>query len=292
MIGLILLACAGTDAAPVADSASEWDGCADSPWIDVAAGNGLVCGLHVDGCGECWGRTDDADAAMPDRTWLDVELPAVTGLDTEHGCGRIDGGSLCWGRSSHGQTSMPDEEFEALALGLDSTCGIRTDGTIRCMGPRTIEDSTPSVRFSKIVGGIGFCGLTVEGAVMCWGYHGQTRLDSVVATDIAQSDDVIWALKSDRASAWWVDGGGALPTADFDVPDYRKHLCRGCFIRTDGSIDCDASGSASEPPAGEFSALVCADRYACALRGDGHLTCWGEGDATNAWYQVPGSYGG
>ena len=53
--------------------------CDDLPWSQVVAGSRQACGIHTDGCAECWG-IDGSDAFYEDTGWTDYadqEAPSV-----------------------------------------------------------------------------------------------------------------------------------------------------------------------------------------------------------------------
>ena len=54
-LGLLsAVACAPTDKAPT--DPSEPRRCQDLPWKQVSTGMYVACGVHTDGCVECWGN--------------------------------------------------------------------------------------------------------------------------------------------------------------------------------------------------------------------------------------------
>lgn len=131
-------------------------------FVSVSAGAGRSCGVRTDGVGVCWG-------AFPS--------PATTGLVVidagwgDHACGiDVNEEIVCWGAVHRGVTSAPRGRFVDVAVdGRGRSCGVRfLDRTIDCWG----EDLgwVPDGEFVAVEGREpGFCGLTLNGEVRCWG---------------------------------------------------------------------------------------------------------------------------
>jgi hypothetical protein len=61
-LGLTVAACAPTGSGTDTGGGDVVpDQCPDVAWKDVSTGTGRTCGVHVDGCIECWG------GCLPDR---------------------------------------------------------------------------------------------------------------------------------------------------------------------------------------------------------------------------------
>ena len=69
------------------------------------------------------------------------------------------------------QADAPRRRFAGVAVGTDHTCGLRTDGRIRCWGWNEDEVmDPPEGRFITVTAGErNSCGLRDEGTVTCWG---------------------------------------------------------------------------------------------------------------------------
>ena len=67
----------------------------------------------------------------------------------------------------------------------------------------------------------------------------------------------------------------------------NRQLDYACAIRTDHTLHCwgDGAHAKTTPPAGTFSALSLAADHACALRTDGSIACWGNPGI--AWASIP-----
>ena len=129
--------------------------CGDSPWIHVAVGYDLACGVHENGCSECWGRqTEGDDAEVPDDVvFQTLVLPnwGEKDEDAYHACGlTTDGETRCWGRNETRQATVPPGDYVHLSLGSDTTVGTLSNGDVRCWGgshcetPKYILEATTS----------------------------------------------------------------------------------------------------------------------------------------------------
>lgn len=172
-----------------------------------------ACALDRTGTVHCWGANSDffefgASPSTIQGSPLPVVVPVpklrgfATGVGT-HFCGvEQDGDAVCWGRGTFGQlgrgtpgaTGNPpaevqgDIEWDQLALGRISTCGLADDGTGYCWGtnqrgevgvdtvplgalsttPRKVVDG--DVKFRQVVAGwLHACGIATTGQTFCWG---------------------------------------------------------------------------------------------------------------------------
>ncbi len=52
-----------------------------------------------------------------------------------HSCGvKTDGSVKCWGSNFQGQSTPPDGSFSSVSSGENHTCGVRTDNSVQCWG--------------------------------------------------------------------------------------------------------------------------------------------------------------
>lgn len=132
---------------------------------DLCAGGAHACAILADKSVSCWGRNDDGQ--LGDGTNVSRSTPVrANGVDsveqlacgTFHTCARrADGAVFCWGRDDHGQigdgtTGTPHPRptqvvglalASAIAAGLDDSCAILPDRTLRCWGS-AVSRATPS----------------------------------------------------------------------------------------------------------------------------------------------------
>ncbi len=170
-----------------------------SPRYDaLAAGQGFTCGL-AGGRASCWGRGRGAPEAVDTG---EVSLLALR-ASRDHACAlTASGGLLCWPvregplvAVSVGEGAGPFLSLGVAGVGT-AACGVGADGLATCFGPlmqSIVYDQAgghllPTVfdgplpgahRFAQLDGDEGVCGLTVEGAVLCW----QRNVGSVIDPD-------------------------------------------------------------------------------------------------------------
>jgi hypothetical protein len=201
---------------------------------DVALGFYETCALTESGDVLCWGdEQPSAAAAVP----LDLGGPAVqVTAGSAHACARLEDGSVvCWGDGADGRLGygdvppdcwcdsdprccVGDDEAPAnrgsvplggpaidVAAGVDHTCAVLDDGTVRCWGSNDVgalglgrldvvgDDETPLDAGAVDVGGSAVrieaaseqtCAELEDGTVRCWGlterWDGTTDYDCMV----------------------------------------------------------------------------------------------------------------
>jgi cysteine-rich repeat protein len=211
------------------------DGCEDdcsysSGAMKVATGSSHTCALFWDGQVKCWGHNFFGQLGQGHIDFIGDDEPASAGSFVDlggiavdiaaggsHNCALMDDASVrCWGDggvgalgyggtwdvgndgpvSSAGTVDVGDDVV-ALSLGLDHSCALTDQQTVRCwgynnygqlgQGNTTIigDNETPSNFDPVIIGddvtaiSAGFrstCALLVSGNVRCWGYNGNGNL--------------------------------------------------------------------------------------------------------------------
>lgn len=132
------------------------------PWVKIGRGGNHTCGIKLDGSAWCWGQATNGklgnglmapDTGFPQRVldpgpWIDIE----TSQADDTSCGiKYDGTMWCWGTDSSQQLgngapsssqSSPSRVLDpgpwaAVDMGLNLTCGLKTDGSAWCWGSDT-----------------------------------------------------------------------------------------------------------------------------------------------------------
>jgi hypothetical protein len=206
------------------------------------------------------------------------------------------------------------ERFTQIVAGSANTCGVTTDGRVRCWGSfgdcRDLEDECPTARGNFVpkradqtakrlsVGFDDTCAINLEGSINCWGRKGggmpipPAQVDGVftalsIPFAIRASDGAI--VNVDPPLPLPPDAGWSrpsIPAGSFvDVSGFQYY----CGIRSDGTLTCwgssRADGVTDEPPAGSFTQLAVTNYFGCALETDSEIVCWGWG--TKDWEIVP-----
>ena len=159
---------------------------------------------------------------------------------------RDDGSIACWGT---GMSAPPDGTFKSVASDHGSGCGIRTDGSLTCWGfDPEYSEPPPQGSFAAVaISGDGGCALGADGRISCWGDTGSppgSRFQRIATASDGDAATVTCALGVDGTVACWSD----LP--EFVAP----------------------------PPPGRFTAITVGSSFACGVRDDARLQCWGSVD--------------
>lgn len=271
----------------------------DRTWLEVSAGSFQTCGLHGDGCIECWGGEElDGELNVTDtgerRDWVDYgddEPPygafthiAVSqdGLGSNHACALdTEGRVSCWGRDDVGQSTPPAGTFAVLSLNSHRTCGIRTDTTIACWGLWSEFGGMPTDPgfVSLHSGASGYtCAVNVDGYVACWQQEERfvDRIGQFSSVGVgyracaSRVGETIDCWRPSDGLAYAVDGVPAEPGF--------VHVCQssdlGCALAADGHVEC--WGYVYDVPADtKFSQVSCGSQHACGVTLDGEIECWG-----------------
>jgi alpha-tubulin suppressor-like RCC1 family protein len=237
----------------------------------IAAGWFHTCGLDLDGTVWCWG--DNGSGALgtldPDVHPLPVRLsgmPTLRGLVTgaTHTCGIDQGGTAyCWGTNGSGQLGV-----------LQSTerCG---------QGPcsRQPVPVAGGLTFTSLSAGPSHtCGVTLDGAVYCWGSNQAGKLGNGEERSAAQP---------------------TLVTGDHRFRQISVGSTHTCGTTTEGTVLCwglntsGQLGTSTEAEACGSTELACAARplpitsalrfrmvtaggqHTCAIAESGAGYCWG-----------------
>lgn len=314
---LALLACTATPPPPTFDDSHDteatadsqtpqdtaypwytgWEGheCEDTPWKTVAASQPGACGIHVDGCVECWGFDPEYfPMHPPPGPMVDLALPGTSEWDgTEfHACA-IDeqGDAHCWGLAGWGQAAVPPGlELAAIDVTDDATCGLR-GSAVRCFGRPDFVANAPAehpLAAMNLGPDAWGCAITFDGAIGCWDY-GRTWLESGHPPGpwtMLDFSGGITALHADGAAYTWLQGYGeetvngpyAPPRGETFI-DVCDAVNGGCGLTDVGTLKCWGNWRwrQSAPLTTPLAVISCGNRYACGVDLDGELWCWGEG---------------
>lgn len=310
--GAMPIACRSSGPGETADVGDSSDGthtrCPDDrSWTDIAAGDRLTCGVHGDGCIECWGVEnlngvhdtsawwDYDDDTPPDGEFTNTVL-SLGEMETGswHACALDDAGfATCWGKNENGQASPPATVFSSLALAGSYSCGLGVDGAISCWGQGVDRLDLPDIttsgeQFVKLAAGYNtVCAIDVLGDMQCWDYDGPAIQVpgpwSEVSTFVTAC-----AVAEDRPIECWTTSSGTT-IVDEEIPSGVGHidvclgyLTSGCALSSDGQIECwgeyyvdrhlDSYLAATEYT---YSSLACGLLHACGVTTDGSAHCWG-----------------
>ncbi|MDH3755793.1 MAG: hypothetical protein OEU32_18175 [Acidimicrobiia bacterium] len=309
----------------------------------LTAGADHTCALLDNATVRCWGFNDAGELGT--NSLADPKAPAppvdfglertavqITAGD-DHTCVILDDGSLrCFGENADGQLGYgntidvgdglgptvaavgpvdlgPGRTALAVSGGVDHTCALLDNGTVRCWGrndggelgtddANDYEAPAPAVDFGPgrtaiaiTTGDEHTCALLDDHSVRCFGendegqlgYDNTTQVGDGVGPDVADAGPV--ALGPGR-TAMAISGGGDHTCALLDNSWVR------CWGRNDegqlgyGNItdvgdgigpDVALAGPVQFGPGRTATDVTAGYRHSCAAFTDGTITCWGDG---------------
>ena len=152
----------------------------------------------------------------------------------------------------------PDDDPSLVAGGFVAidglgytSCGLRADGMIECLGRRPPEGAFIDLS----MGGNHVCGVRADGTVACWGAD--------------------FSGEADPPEGRFVTVAASFPVS--------------CGIRVDGTIACWGSNQygLADPPEGRFATLAAGGQVSCGIRVGGGVECWGREGPARPVLDVP-----
>ena len=302
--------------------ARDIEGTPSGQFRRVAAGFGDTCAIRDNGSLVCWGkRLSRVDLPTGEYMDLDVSYAAACGI-------RTDGRIVCWSSSTGPGISgsarltylnAPTGTFKKVTQDSRRACAIHTDGSLECWNLYgTYDPETYPGQFLTLSRG-GLCAVRTDGSVTCRGNNaygvleipfepakpspenmidgaggGELSTPSDAHTTITASNEFTCALRADRTISCW---GGAIayqrPPGDDRWSGYPGEFYPGiptgqflsisggesyaCGIRLDKTIACWGANYRGEldAPSGEFKTISAGYEHACGVRTDGTIACWG-----------------
>lgn len=235
-------------------------------WTYVAAGMLQTCGVHADGCAECWGLGEEqrvdggggygyyGEDRPPAGIYSRIEMYGAFGSweGPLHTCGiSEESGAHCWGSNAHGECDVTVSDSVDISVGEYLTYGLGLSGDVWGIGYRA--ELPPDGEYVDVAVGesAGYV-RSADGTTLQWALH--------------STDPGLVTYLDDRY-------------LQIDAKSYA------CGLREDGSVRCwspeDPNGDLDSPlatdaPAGPFvSVCVKSPDNACALDALGAVTCWG-----------------
>ncbi|MDY6992751.1 MAG: RCC1 domain-containing protein, partial [Pseudomonadota bacterium] len=243
------------------------------------------CAIRTDNTLICW-KGNGKEVVSPDKLFSQVSS------GDHHACGVLtDNSVVCWGDNEHGQATPPQGDFIQVSVGDEFSCGIRFDNTLACWG-RYSEGNKPfpwehpSGTFSQISASpYHICGIYTDGRPVCWGAAGgvfeQNYYDPWVVPgrlsdgkDIPPENGTFYQVSGGRAwfTCWLrmdravlCSGTIEFPSTEVIRPPHSTCTCQP--IRPD--CVCESSDKL-------FTQITAGSNYACGIRFDNTVLCWGE----------------
>ena len=166
----------------------------------VTTGWEFACALTVDGDVVCWNGNRRIDPPTGKFSFIQAGGSRVCGIkkddDPDDGVD-VDGDLVCWEfggpgqamgswypNSYHLETTAPEGKFQHVDLHYTQTCGVTTDGDIKCWmrddgGPTSLVRNVPLVAPSGVFSEVsidwysGVCALKTDRSITCWKGSGE-----------------------------------------------------------------------------------------------------------------------
>ena len=177
-------------------------------------------------------------------------------------------------------------EYQAVSVGSVFTCSLSVGGQVRCWGQdeahdeKGLTDAPARGAYKAISSGYyGSCALRDSGRLKCWGrVDGMTPLRKFSAVDMGWSDVCAIREAHGRLQCWGRDGGGVSRVPGGAFVNVSVSSSYACAVRTDGTLECWgdlASREEMAAPDGVFRTVSVGLFGACGLLDDGRVECWG-----------------
>lgn len=179
--------------------------------IAISAGDGFGCAIRADGSLVCWGDNDEGAATPPagnDFVGIDTEGQLSCAL-------RANGEVTCWGNVFF-MNGQPPGPATQVVVGEQVMCALLEGGGVFCDGFDNPGYGVPSnAQLARLsLDGSGLCGLTVDGAIDCWGTAYVERIAPLPGPYLQSVSNTfnVCGLRGDgMVECWgddWGNGGG------------------------------------------------------------------------------------
>ncbi len=282
--------------------------------FSVALGASHSCAPNGDGSVMCWGLNDSGQLGNGTVTTPQLAPVAVETIgDAVHVSGglantcaiREDRSLWCWGRDDFGQlgqgmpgppSPVPREvtalgkTVEAVAVGSEHVCALKTDGTVWCWGVNSsgqagtgattetilvpTQVAIPGDGVSHVAAGSHHtCVISGNDEVWCWGLNddGQIGIGSLASPQPSPVE--VTAL---RGVASALDGGPSHTCALLDDGSLRCWGANDFGQVGDGTTDPRPMPVPVLALGSEVADVEAGVQFTCARKVDGSVWCWGD----------------
>jgi alpha-tubulin suppressor-like RCC1 family protein len=288
---------------------------ADTDWVELSAGYDHTCGVHADGRFACWGSRawfQFGDGLGPSFAPKAIDAASAYGAvdaGNSHACGRKTDGSLwCWGANQYGSAGAvnppmlaapvrvgTETSWASVSAGGSTSCATKTDGTLWCWGSNStaqLGDGTTTNRglptqvltsagvttsdwLDVSVGAAHTCGRRAPAGIatlFCWGSNQYNEIG-----DGAGTGSRIYPVPINTGAAAIANESAGSASACARLADGTL-ACWGDNSYGEVGTGSTATSVATPTPvntATNWSSISVGGTYACAVKGDGTLWCWG-----------------
>lgn len=308
---LTFFSCSGSEGAPPPPDTQSSDTqvgvtgrCPNSiGWSQIVAGAYSSCGIHLDGCTECWGY-DDADAErmeghnyadyayngdhnIPDTRFKMLSLPeySPSGWRSQHVCGIDTMGKFhCWGTLNIEFAPPNGVEFVSLSsYSREGACVLDNQGTVRCWTPNLV---LLQGEFSEIDSADRQCVRPSDDSqpIRCWATIESQTSKAISGTDLRVGyTGYCTADSTNTLDCFYFSGAPYLEFDGRQLPSEYRDYCMTaylmCTLDSGGQITCDNEAPLNIdnniPTESGFTRLSCGNSHACAVHESGDGVCWG-----------------
>lgn len=250
----------------------------------ISSGYRSACALRTDGRLACFGDNSRGQLHSPSGRFKQV---SASGFNV---CAvRASGAVACWGRGGSGRLMPPSGAFTQVSTAATYACGVRSGGTLACWGTdpsfypglssagSSLTTSPPAGRFTQVATGYAIaCAIRADGRLACWGENAENLLPppSGRFTQVSAGTTGACGLRTSGALVCW----GALYASPMVRANRFKQISATRFVCgvTRSSTQVCAPFLADPPPAGRYKEVSPGSTYACGVRVNGRLACWGQ----------------
>ena len=273
------------------------------PWSYVAAGASQTCGVHIDGCAECWGAGEDnmgpsyewnGEDRPPAGIYRSIHMLRYSDWTTgKHNCGiQTDGTAVCFGRDNYGETALPTGDYVDIAVATDYIMAVTTDANLVWAG--AVDPVPPTGSFTRVeIDDNYILLLELDGSLSTYKWPSEfvdQRPGPYIAMSRASYPNGVCAVTAEGAVEFWTDNDSTLeayvlfaslaPTSGMTDVCLAASELSACALASDGHIECWANSSGfwllqDVPTRTDFVQLACGAAHACALTSGGEIECWG-----------------
>ena len=201
----------------------------DQRFVAISAGRRLTCAISVAGAVYCWGGNqrcalgtcEGASSSIPVR----ISLPKraiVVSAGARSACAILtDRRAYCWGDNRAGQLGSP----------VQGPWGVCPMGG-RC-SPRPTQVGGNHRWRAISIGDLHACGISVKGALYCWGARSEGRLPGVRSTEICRNNSPHWKDEPCASTPVPIPLGSPAGTAASEARTRRERFAASARVRPD-----------------------------------------------------------
>jgi hypothetical protein len=177
--------------------------------------------------------------------------------------------------------AAPTLPWSGLASAGDQSCGVLGNGELRCWG--TVAGTPPTgTAFRQVATGDDFgCALEEDDEVQCWGDPMTPALGGPDYIQIAAGPAHVCGVTPGLDIECEGIADAPLGTGRYEMVSRGSNFA--CGLRLDGSVVCWGPDAPSPPDhPGPFTDLAGGSTHVCGLQPDGLVDCWGTGGGASS----------